>query len=301
VDRLGVQADVFALAKAGLLPTSQFLDVAAALAKEVDYTVWNSLASNIGALQSLFAKETFAPQLRKFVEQLFLPLHTKLGWKKVEGERDIDALLRAIALRKLSGAKHEPVIAEARRLFEESLTGAPLHADVRSVVYESVAINGNEETYNKLVELYKKADTPELKIQLLSVLPLQPTPELTRKAFEFSLGGDVRDQDLYHYYFTVHGVPHGTEIAWNFLRENWDTYHQRLGKGSMMLARIIGKGSEKFAVEEKAKEVEKFFEEHPFQPAERTVKQSVETIRRNAKWLNLARDDVAAWLKNHGF
>jgi hypothetical protein len=37
------------------------------------------------------------------------------------------------------------------------------------------------------------------------------------------------------------------------LCDNWGVYHQRLSKGSMMLARIIGKGTERFSTEERAK------------------------------------------------
>jgi hypothetical protein len=42
-------------------------------------------------------------------------------------------------------------------------------------------------------------------------------------------------------------------VAWTFLREKWDQYFQRLSKGSMMLSRIIGKATENFSTEEKAK------------------------------------------------
>jgi len=293
---------VFALAKAGLLHTSQFLDVAAALEKETDYTVWNSLAANIGAVQGLLSQDASIAHLSKFVQQLFLPIFTKLGWKAVAGERDVDALLRSIVLRKLVGAKYAPVIEEARRLYEESLQNpTALPADLRLPVYEAAAKNGNETTFNQLLELYKKADTPELKSVLLQVLALQPTPELTIKALEFSLGPDVRDQDLYIPYVTIHGVPHGSDVAWQFFRTNWDKYYQRLSKGSMVLARLIARSTERFTSEERAKEVELFFQEHPYAPAERTVKQSVENIHRNAKWLRSAKDNVAEWLKTHGF
>lgn len=123
VDRLGVQGDVFALAKAGMLKTSQFLDVAAALSeKETDYTVWASLSANVGSLTTLWAKEPVKPQLSAFVQKMFLPVFGRLGWKPVAGEKDIEALLRAITLRKLAGAKYQPVIDEAKKIFAESLT-----------------------------------------------------------------------------------------------------------------------------------------------------------------------------------
>eukprot|EP00026_Physarum_polycephalum_P002309 Phypoly_transcript_02315.p1 GENE.Phypoly_transcript_02315~~Phypoly_transcript_02315.p1 ORF type:complete len:885 (+),score=198.44 Phypoly_transcript_02315:95-2656(+) len=302
VDRLGVQGDVFALFKAGLLPASQFLDVAAALIGESDYTVWSNLASNIGALQTLLGKEAVAPQLSAFVRKLFLPIYEHLGFDAKSGEADSDALLRAIVLRKLGSAGHQPAIDAARAVFEKHLTDTEaLPANLRTPVYAIVASKGDEATLNKLIELYKKADSSELKVIILQVLALQPTPELTRKAFEFSLSTEVRDQDLYHLFMTAHGVPHGSDVAWSFLREKWDQYHQRLSKGSMILCRIIGKCTENFASEEKAKEVEQFFTDHPYAAADRTVKQSVETIRRNAAWLNTSRENVAEWLKTHGY
>ena len=48
--------------------------------------------------------------------------------------------------------------------------------------------------------------------------------------------------------------------------------------------------TENFASEEKAQEIKEFFNEHKFPSAERTVKQSLETICLNKDWLT--RDKV---------
>lgn len=52
-----------------------------------------------------------------------------------------------------------------------------------------------------------------------------------------------------------------------------------------MLARLVKYLTENFATEEKATEIEQYFKEHQFPGTERTVSQSVETIRLNAAWL----------------
>lgn len=52
-----------------------------------------------------------------------------------------------------------------------------------------------------------------------------------------------------------------------------------------MLARLVKYLTENFASEEKAQEVEEFFKKNEFPSTERTVSQSVETIRLNAAWL----------------
>lgn len=52
-----------------------------------------------------------------------------------------------------------------------------------------------------------------------------------------------------------------------------------------MLARLIKYLTENFATEERAKEIEDYFAVHEFPGTERTISQSVETIRLSAAWL----------------
>lgn len=63
------------------------------------------------------------------------------------------------------------------------------------------------------------------------------------------------------------------------------------------MARLVKYLTENFASEERAQEVEKFFKEHEFPGTERTVSQSVETIRLNAAWLQRDLPAVTEYLK----
>lgn len=278
------------------------MDVAGALEKETEYVVWASIAANIGELQTLLRQDSeVSAKLAKFVTKVFLPLYEQLGWDAKQGEKDTNALLRSIVLRKLAGVKYEPVITEARRRFASAVENlSSLSADLRGPVFEAAAKNGDESTFNQLVEIYKKTESAEIKSTVLQILCEQPTPELVQKAFEWSLGPDVRDQDLYLLFLNSAATPYGSDVAWEFFKKNYDTYFKRLSNGYLLLARIWGKSTEKFSTEEKAKEVEAFFAAHPFDAASRTIKQSLEYIRRNVKWIQ-SRDDVASWLSSHGF
>ena len=51
-----------------------------------------------------------------------------------------------------------------------------------------------------------------------------------------------------------------------------------------------------FVSEDRADEVEKFFEKNPWPVANRVVKQNCEAIRLNAKWLERDREAVKEWL-----
>ena len=52
-----------------------------------------------------------------------------------------------------------------------------------------------------------------------------------------------------------------------------------------LLAQLVKSLTDDFCSEERAVEVEQFFREHPHPGAERSIQQSLETIRLNAAWL----------------
>lgn len=56
--------------------------------------------------------------------------------------------------------------------------------------------------------------------------------------------------------------------------------------------------TENFASEEKAQEVENFFKQNEFSGTERTVSQSVETIRLNAAWLRRDLPNIIEYLSS---
>jgi len=302
VDRLGVQGDVFALAKAGFLPTSQALDIALALRNEVDYTVWASLAANVGSVLGVFMHEPYAHKLEAFASHLYEPIAQKLGWDAQPGESTSNTLLRGVVLSRLGVLGHQATVQEARKRFEAYLSDhSTLAADLRGPVFEIVLINGGQKEHDHMIKLYRDAESAEEKTRILGLLGQQPEEHLTLKALKFTLSDEVRDQDLFNIYFRLPGVKHGPRTGWQFLQDNWDAYFERIGKGGMILPRIIGRATECFTSADKAKEVEAFFQQHPYPQAERTVKQSVETIHMRAGWLNRSRDEVGKWLESNKF
>jgi len=293
---------VFALAKAGFLPTSQALDIALALRNEVDYTVWTALAGNLGAVLNMLINEPYAHRVEVFARFLYEPIALKLGWDPKSGESSSDTLLRALVISRLGVLRHQPTVEEARRRFDNYLADpASLHADLKGPVFETVLVNGGQKEQDQFISLYRQAQSAEEKSRILGLLGQQPEEQLTLKALQFTLSDEVRDQDLFTIYMRLSGVKHGAHVGWKFVQDNWDTYFSRLSKGSMILARLIGRATETFSSVEKAKEIEDFFQTHPFPPAERTVKQSIETIHTRAAWLHRSRGDVEKWLDTNKF
>ncbi|XP_071496767.1 puromycin-sensitive aminopeptidase-like [Diadema antillarum] len=296
-DRLGLESDMFALAKTGQASTVDVLKLIEAFENETDYTVWMEIATNLGLMGVLLAETDCRPHLRGFVKQLFTKVYKKMGWDMVENESHLNALLRALAIRVMGRNGHEPTVEEARRRFKAHRSGGDqLPADLRNAVYLIVLTHGDEDTLNDMIAFYKEQDLQEEKDRIQRSLGAIQDPALIRKVLEFSMGEHVRSQDTVFVISGVTGTKQGREQAWEFLQEKWSELHERYS-GGFLLSRLVQSCTEGFATEARAVEVEEFFKNHPAPAAERTVQQSLENIRLKAKWLARDGESISQWLK----
>lgn len=89
-------------------------------------------------------------------------------------------------------------------------------------------------------------------------------------------------------------------MAWKFVQEHWQELYDRY-EGGFLLSRLVKSTTEMFASAEAAKEVEEFFSERTPPSAERALKQSLENVRLNSKWLTRESSKIGAWLKEKGY
>lgn len=109
-------------------------------------------------------------------------------------------------------------------------------------------------------------------------------PELLKKVIDFAMSTEVRAQDAVFVISSVASNPKGRDLAWEFFQANWKILFDKY-EGGFLLSRLVKYLTDSFASFEKAEEVEKFFQTHPFPGTERTVQQSIETIKLNATWI----------------
>ena len=86
-DRLGLQADAYALARAGLAPATQFLDLARAYGQETEYPVWADLTANLRGMASLIAQEPYYEQYQEFGRGLLSGIAHQSGLGERSGRR----------------------------------------------------------------------------------------------------------------------------------------------------------------------------------------------------------------------
>merc|ERR1712166_975583 len=117
-----------------------------------------------------------------------------------------------------------------------------------------------------------------------------------QEVLRWAISGDVKMQDFFYLLSGVSGSSkQGLDMAWHFFKSEFDTFHTMLksGNASIMDAAILN-SCNGFCSDEKASEIEKFFEEHPLPQNKRTIMQLLEEMRTNAKFVGrILATDVA--------
>jgi len=285
VDRLGLLDDLFALVQSGQASTASVLKLLEAFKDEDNYTVWHSISNVMSKLNLLLQYTDYHQQFKSYGMQLFGLIEEKLGWEAKSNESHLNTMLRSLVLARMTSFGHEKTVEEAKKRLQLHLSGEkPIIADLRTVVYRGVLSVGDENTFNSIIKLYRESDMLEEQDRIGRSLGAIKNPEMLRKVLDFSISDDVRSQDSVFIIISVGMSKTGREIAWQFFKDNKDFFKERYPGGGL-ISRLVKYVTEDFVTEEMAAEVEKFFTENSFAGTERTVQQSIESIRLNAAWL----------------
>ena len=296
-DRLGLQSDAYALAKAGRIPASAYLNLVEAYSNENDASVVGDLAAALNALDNLMSAEEFHAAYQAFGRSVFKPIGERVGWDARPEEGHRQALLRSTALAQLGRFEDEETLSEARRRFDAYVEDpSNLPADLRVATFSMAAQRGDSSLYDTMWGLEKSASLHEEKLRFLRALSGFPDSHLVQETLDRSLNEDhVRSQDTISVMMGTASNPHGRELAWQFLKDNWDELDRRYGEGGFAIMRLVSIASV-FNTTEKREEVREFFDTHPVPSAERTIRQVLERMSNNIAWLDKNRDDLDRWL-----
>lgn len=144
--------------------------------------------------------------------------------------------------------------------------------------------NASQSDFEELLNLYRKVDLHEEKDRISRALGYTQNTDLLRKVIDFAMSSEVRAQDAVFVLSSVAINPRGREMSWEFFKGNWKKLFDQY-EGGFLLTRLVKHLTENFATVEKANEIENFFKTNEFPGVERTVQQSLETIKLNVAWL----------------
>jgi aminopeptidase N len=279
VERYALLDDTWAAVVAGSVPAPAFCQLATEFADEPDVAVWRTLVAGLGWCDRLVEGEP-RERFRAFVRELVGPRLQSLGWQAAEGEDDLTGELRGLLIRALAVLGDDAdAQAEAAERFEQQLRDpASVDPPVTAAVVAVVAANGGEAEYDRYIERFKEATTPQEQLRYLYALADFPDEELMARTLEFLIGPDVKTQNApYALARCILNRERG-EQAWRFVREHWD--HANAAFPNPSIVRMVDPVKTLTRPEQQA-DVAGFFAEHDIPQAAKTLQQVLERQRVN--------------------
>ncbi len=155
--------------------------------------------------------------------------------------------------------------------------------DLWPVVFAG-AVESDKANYQKVINLYEKAQSQEEKVKFISALGYSRDKTFLQSTLDYSLSPKVRFVNSLYPIASVSANPQGRSLAFSWLVKNWEELVRRTGGHSTTLLRrilklIIPDGG--LGQEQKVKE---FLSTHPIAGLERTYKQVLEELEINTRF-----------------
>ncbi|WP_369976474.1 M1 family metallopeptidase [Xanthomonas bundabergensis] len=189
VDRLGVLLDTSAMAKVGLQPEADLLDLAGKVPVGAVPDLWATVSGIYAGIDDLFQGDPQAQAAwRRYALSRLAPEFATLGWDDREGDSAQVQQLRAGLIDTLGGMGDANVIAEARRRFATfQADPKALPPELRNSVLGIVARNADAATWDALHRMAQQETTAMIRDQDYLLLAAAKDDALAQRALEMAL------------------------------------------------------------------------------------------------------------------
>ncbi|MEQ1794942.1 MAG: M1 family metallopeptidase [Nitrospira sp.] len=276
-ERFCLVSDVWATTISGLTPLSDYLQLTGHFVRERDKNVWAVLLDSFSFLNRI-ATADGRPVLEAFVRARLAPAVTDLGWKPRAGDSDLVRQLRGELIGALGRLGNDPVIQQEAIEQYRQHREDPSRVDpnVLPALVSILAYTGDEKRYNEFSDHSRTATTPQEERRYLFALAAFQSPALLTRTLARTINGETRTQDAPFVVSAVMGSVYGRELAWEFVKANWDQMDRLFPKQGLrrMCGGIVG-----LATPELEQDVREFFRARQIELGGKTLEQYLEQLR----------------------
>ncbi|GKS64327.1 aminopeptidase [Nitrospira sp.] len=277
IERFNLVSDVWATAVAGILPLGDYLTLTERFKNERDKNVWAVLLDSFS-----FLNRIIAPSDRPFLEGLVRDRVGQavkdLGWDPNPGESDLVRQLRGDLLSALGRKGNDPATQQqaVERYRKYRNDPSVVDSNIVPALVSILATIGDETRYEEFSERYRKASTPQEERRYLFSLAMFRLPELLSRTLAKTINGEIRTQDAPFIVAATMTNVYGRELAWEFVKTNWDEMDRLFPKQGLrrMCGGIVG-----LTTPELEQDVRNFFTSRNISLGGRTLDQYMEQLR----------------------
>ncbi len=277
IERFNLVNDAWAIAVKGIRPLTGYLDLTARFKSETNKNVWAVLLDSFQTLYRILGSGD-RPAFEAFVRDRVGSTAGELGWAPQRGEDDLVKQLRGemvAAFGKLGNDKATQARAvEAYQAYRED--AAAVDPNLLPAIVSILAYTGDAARYEEFFWRFRSAATPQEERRYLFSLAGFRQRELLEQTLAKTINGEIRTQDAPFLVSAVMNNVHGRELAWEFVKTNWDAMDRLFPKQG--LRRMCG-GITALATRELERDVRDFFSSRKISLGGKTLDQYLEQLR----------------------
>jgi len=299
-DRLNMLADGWAMVAGRRAEMGSYLALVEQLSPHDQRAVWDQVISSFAALDHLARGETEREAQRAYARARLRPVFDRLGWDAaghgtLAGDDD-DTLLRARLIRVLGDLGDAEILREARarfaRFLNEPQTLAP---ELRDSVIHVVGLKADTAAYEQLLRLARVSTVTSERVRYYMAAASAQDAALANRTLALTLTSEIPVTITGPVINTVAGSAEQPELAWQFVRDNFDALLARLGPGfrDQMVPNLMTN----FNDEEHAAQLAHFEPSQSTAGGRIATARALETMAIAADFKARALPELATWIK----
>jgi puromycin-sensitive aminopeptidase len=276
-ERFNLINDAWATTIAGLMPLTDYLDLTEHFTTDQDKNVWAVILDSFSFLNRVVTVED-RPMLEAFVRSRLSRTVSSLGWVPQSGESEGTRQLRGELIGAQGKLGNDPAVQQrAAELYGAyRINATAVDPNVVPALVAILAHTGDAFRYDEFHGRFRAAVTPqEERRYLFSLAAFQPKA-LVERTLARTISGEIRTQDAPFIVSAVLANVYGRELAWDFVKTNWEKMDQLFPKQGMR--RLCG-GISNLATPELERDVRNFFESRKIDLGGKTLDQNLEQLR----------------------
>jgi puromycin-sensitive aminopeptidase len=283
IDRYNLIDDAWNEVVAGRLTAAAFLTFVEAFGTERDLAVWQAIAIGLRGAGRLVDGDAYAA-FQERVAQLVRPVLADLGDEPVAGESELTSKLRGLLLGMLAVLGNDRTAQARCRVLLEQPGADP---ELVAAATNAVASVGTDAEYDRFVQSFRTASTPQEQLRFLYALADFPEQSQIQRTIDFAFSGEVKSQNApFLLNRCIANRWHG-EHAWKAVSQRWAEANEKFPNNTIV--RMIDPVKLLTRPDLEA-DVQSFFSEHPIPQAAKSLDQILERQRVNAAMLTREHD-----------
>ncbi|XP_041459849.1 aminopeptidase N-like isoform X2 [Lytechinus variegatus] len=305
--------DAFSLARVGRVDYPIALNITLYMDKEMDYIPWEAALGVISYITDMFSRYSGYGPLERYMRKQVENLYNSLGWEDDPvNDPHLTQYNRINAVGTSCRYRNQDCLDYASDLYHMYMENDanntanlpdyeinPITPNLKTTVYCYGIQEGGQEEWDFGWKKYGDTNDAAEQNKWLYALACSQSPWILSRYLDYSLDQNyLRKQDSSYVIRYVSQNYIGRSLAWDFLRNEWDTVYDYYGNSFFVMRLIIQAVTKYMNTPGELQMVRDFKVGRDFGSSTRTMEQAEDLIQANIWWMDNNAAIVEQWLRS---